>query len=89
MKMSKEAALAILGDLEILIEDKIISHNRWSVVHRLVVRLDGKIYMTTYSVGATEYQDETPWQDETEVEFVEVERKEKVVYVYEYVEKKI
>lgn len=37
---------------------------------------NGKFYQTTYSEGATEMQDERPWEYEDEVECEEVELRE-------------
>ena len=59
-----------------LIEDDIINTTRWSIVHEIVFEDKGKFYMTTYSEGATEYQDERPWEYEDEVKCTEVELKE-------------
>lgn len=59
-----------------LIEDDIIDTTRWSIVHEIVFEDNGKFYMTTYSEGATEYQDERPWEYEDEVKCTEVELKE-------------
>lgn len=59
-----------------LIEDDIIDTTRWSIVHEIVFEDKGKFYMTTYSEGATEYQDERPWEYEDEVKCTEVELKE-------------
>lgn len=59
-----------------LIEDDIIDTTRWSIVHEIVFEDKGKFYMTTYSEGATEYQDERPWEYEDEIKCTEVELKE-------------
>lgn len=59
-----------------LIEDDIIDTTRWSIIHEIVFEDKGKFYMTTYSEGATEYQDERPWEYEDEVKCTEVELKE-------------
>lgn len=59
-----------------LIEDDIIDTTRWSIVHEIVFEDKGKFYMTTYSEGATEYQDERSWEYEDEVKCTEVELKE-------------
>lgn len=59
-----------------LIENDIIDTTRWSIVHEIVFEDKGKFYMTTYSEGATEYQDERPWEYEDEVKCTEVELKE-------------
>lgn len=59
-----------------LIEDDIIDTTRWSIVHEIVFEDKGKFYMTTYSEGATECQDEKPWEYDDEIECTEVELKE-------------
>lgn len=59
-----------------IIFDRIIDTTRWSIVHEIVFEDKGKFYMTTYSEGATEYQDERPWEYEDEVKCTEVELKE-------------
>lgn len=61
------------------ISDKIIDTSRWSVLHKIVFEDNGKFYSTTYSVGATEMQDERPWEYQTKVECTEVELKEVIV----------
>jgi hypothetical protein len=53
--------------------DEMIDHQRWSILHRMVFRKDDHFYQTTYSIGATESQDEQPWEYESEVEVQEVE----------------
>ena len=49
-----------------ILSDKIIDRGRWSIVSELIFRLpdmpDNLAYLTTYSVGATEQQDERPWE---------------------------
>jgi len=71
MKFKAEELRDIL-DGDDVVSDVLSGHRRWSVDHRLVFRKDGKFYQTRYSVGATEMQEESPWQDETEVECQEV-----------------
>jgi hypothetical protein len=61
------------------IEDKLIGTTRWAIQHRIVFELDGKHWEALYSVGATERQDEGPWEYEDEIQCVEVELKEIVV----------
>ena len=69
-----------------VVEDNIIDHTRWSVIHKVVFHwTDDKYYSTTYRVGATESQDEQPWEYENEVECEEVVKKEKVIEVWEKV----
>lgn len=65
------------------IYDKIVGHGRWSVHHEHVFEFDGKFYLTTYSVGATESQDESPYDwDPDEVECPEVYPVQELVTVY-------
>ena len=55
------------------IEENIIDTTRWSVVYDWTFQYDGKFYSTTYSVGATECQDERPFEnDPDEIECDEV-----------------
>jgi hypothetical protein len=56
--------------------DEIEDTSRWSVHHRIIFAYQGRFYETYYSVGATEMQDERPWEYDDEVECVEVELKE-------------
>ncbi|MFF2834280.1 hypothetical protein ACFVSK_21150 [Cellulosimicrobium cellulans] len=56
--------------------DEIIDTSRWSIHHKIVFEHEGKFYLTHYSVGATEMQDESPWEYQDEVDSVEVELKE-------------
>jgi uncharacterized cupredoxin-like copper-binding protein len=62
---------------------KMTGKRRWSLDHYMVFKLEDKFYMAHYSVGATESQDESPWEYEgDEIECVEVEPKEETVIVY-------
>ena len=54
------------------IKNQITDTSRWSEHHEIVFEFNGKFYLTHYSCGATEMQDERPWQDENEVECYEV-----------------
>lgn len=65
-----------------LIEDVITDTSRWSIHHNIVFKKDNRFYSTWYSEGATEYQDERPWDSKTEVECTEVRPVEtkKIVY---------
>lgn len=59
------------------IVNRIVNTTRWSIIHEIVFEDNGKFYMTTYSEGATECQDESPWEyDDDEVKCTEVELKE-------------
>lgn len=70
---------------DIVLSNEIIENTRWSIIHSIVFKFEDKYYETSYSVGATEEQDEGPWEYDTEVECVEVRQVEKVVKVWEAV----
>lgn len=53
--------------------DDIIDNSRWSIHHKIVFEDKGKFYQTYYSEGATEMQDESPWEYDNDVECTEVE----------------
>lgn len=44
------------------VEDNIKETSRWSVHHTMVFKFEGKFYTSHYSVGATEMQDESPYE---------------------------
>ncbi|MGM9987353.1 MAG: hypothetical protein ACI35O_09015 [Bacillaceae bacterium] len=56
--------------------DEITETSRWSIHHRIIFSYQGRFYETHYSEGATEMQDESPWEYEDQVECQEVELKE-------------
>lgn len=59
-----------------VVRDRIIGHRRWSVDHELIFRRDGRLWRARYSVGATEYQEEGPFDNAPDpvgcIEVVEV-----------------
>jgi hypothetical protein len=63
--------------------DDVTDTSRWSIHYRLVFRVpgmqDGLAWETSYSVGATESQDECPWDDDPDVECTLVRLASKVV----------
>ena len=66
------------------IEDVITSNGRWSIHHKRIFEHEGKFYVTRYSCGATEMQDEQPYEyAEDQVECEEVIPVVKSVVVYE------
>lgn len=83
VKFSKEFMLDEILDSKKVLEDNIVDNSRWSIIHEMVFEHEGKFYSTTYSVGATERQDESPWEYEDEVECVEVHKVEKIMKVWE------
>jgi len=81
MKFSKEFLLNEEGKT---IEDVLEGHSRWSLEYRRVFEHEGKFYSTTYRIGATEIQDESPYEyDEDEIECREVHPVQKTITVYE------
>ena len=67
-----------------IIENKLVNYSRWSKKFRLVFRYDNKFYEKFYTTGATEYQEEYPFEnDPFEIECKEVFPKEKLVIYYE------
>lgn len=75
MKFKKSYLINELGLPYSAMVDKIIDTSRWSIHHEIVFEHQGKFYQTEYSEGATEMQDESPWEYDDEVDCVEVELK--------------
>lgn len=81
MKLTGEEARRIVyrdsDDWE-FVEDCIVDNTRWSVlkdaIHKHIPT--GKFYEFNFSVGATEMQDESPYEYDDEVEIYEVEQRE-------------
>jgi hypothetical protein len=71
------------------ISNEIIDTSRWSVLYLLTFKHKDKFYQISYSKGATEYQDEQPFEDTTDengmVDCQEVKPVEKTITVYENV----
>ncbi len=66
-----------------VIKTDIVDHSRWSVAHEVIVQRisDGKYFSSSYSVGATESQDQCPYEYD-DLKFIEVKPVEKVVIEY-------
>ncbi|MEG0898331.1 MAG: hypothetical protein RSF40_01295 [Oscillospiraceae bacterium] len=64
------------------IKNDIVDTSRWSIYHEIIFEDKGKFYRTYYSVGATECQDESPWEYEDEIECIEVELKNVMVSMW-------
>lgn len=64
---------------DIVVSSELIDTSRWSIHYSLVFKYEDKYYRAHYSVGATESQDEGPWEFEDEVTCEEVESKEVTV----------
>ena len=74
--ISKRVLIDELNLPDKAIEDTIIDQDRWTLLHEIVFEYNGKYYTTQYSKGATELQDESPWEFEDSIECYEVEQKE-------------
>ena len=84
---AEEARSIAYGDHE-LFEDvvkTITSVTRWSICYEKIAKRisDGKLFKLDYRVGATEMQDESPYEWEDEVSIPEVFPVEKTIIVYE------
>ena len=74
LTLSKDEAIEILdGESGIVMYDKIIGTGRWSVHHEIVFLLNAKYWIGRYQIGATETQDQGPWDNQISVIFSEVE----------------
>lgn len=84
MKFSKEFMQErVVEDGDLTVYDKIVETTRWSEIHEIVFKYEDKFYLSSYSCGLTEYQDESPYEYEDEmVEVVEVEPREVKVTKY-------
>ena len=67
------------------IQMEIVDTGRWSVHKEAIVQRlsDGKFFKTNFSEGATESQDERPFEYDSKATFTEVVPVEKTIVVYE------
>jgi len=81
---SQEARDLVYGDSEDgrVLEDKITGVSRWSEQHEVIVEYKGETYRTKYRKGATELQEEGPWDYEDEATLTKVERVERMMPVW-------
>lgn len=71
-------------DWDKTIETKIISHGRWTVSYEVIFEHKGHAYLTRYTVGATEYQDQGPYEYKPDmIECPEMVRVRKMMDVWE------
>jgi hypothetical protein len=71
------------GKTGVKISDDITDTGRWSIHHSMIFSYDEKFYLVNYSVGATEQQDERPFEYEgPEIDTILVAPIEKTVIVY-------
>jgi hypothetical protein len=90
VKLAKQVALDILdGDKsqgEVVL-DEITGKGRWSIRYRVVFKIGDKFLLGSYSVGATENQDEGPWEHQDNPEFEEVEAYERTITDYRSIQR--
>lgn len=83
---SEDARLVVYSDHEDFetIKTQIIDKSRWSVFYDGVFKhiQTEKLYWVSWSVGATEYQEEGPFEYGGEVDFIEVKPVEVVKIEY-------
>ncbi len=73
-------------DFDIVLQE-ITDTSRWSIHYYIVVKRksDGKFFASNYRVGATECQDERPFEYDDEAVFIEVAPVEEIKIVYKVV----
>jgi hypothetical protein len=79
---TKDEMIDILDEGKDVISNEIVDKTRWSIHHEIIFRKNDKLYRAHYSVGATESQDESPWEYEKRVDCTEVEAYEKTITAY-------
>lgn len=81
LELTREQAEEVLYGGEI-VRDRISGHRRWAVDHEVIFRHDdGQLYGMRYSVGATESQEQDPFDEALVVKCVPV--REVMVVDYE------
>lgn len=45
-----------------VVRDDIVDTTRWGIVHKVVFRADGDLWEITFEEGATEYQEQDPFE---------------------------
>ena len=79
IEISKETAQELVWEGSsggfTVVKKVITGHSRWSILNMLVFRRDddGQLFGADYSTGATEYQDEEPFQYQDPVKCFDVE----------------
>lgn len=84
MKLTAEQARDIVWESDEdwqSVEEEVVGNDRWSIHKTGVFKHipTAKFYRFNWSVGATEYQDEQPYEYDKEVEVAEVELREILV----------
>lgn len=70
------------GNKDVIVEDRIIDHGRWSLTHKTIFKHDGIFYSVIWRAPATEYQDVDRFGDD-DIECDEVVPVETTVTIYQ------
>ena len=83
-EVAREAIWGEIEGFEKIFDDVVDDTGRWTTTHEIVIKRlsDGKFFRDYYTQGATEHQDQSPWEY-GQPEFTEVFPVEKTVIVYE------
>lgn len=82
--LTKDEAFDILSgdsDYKSILEE-FMGKSRWSLHYRLVFEKEGKFYETSYSRGATESQDEQPFEYVDEIKCTRVYPHSETITIY-------
>lgn len=84
-QFTKQLLLCILEE-EDFISNELVDTSRWSLHYTMIFPYGNKFYEAHYTRGATEQQDESPWEYSGElIECYEVKPVTKTITVYERV----
>jgi hypothetical protein len=53
----------------LIVQHRILSIDRWTSKNRVVLKINGVLYIVYYRTGLTEYQDTRPWEYDEYIEF--------------------
>lgn len=74
------------GDIGSKISEEICGTDRWTNTYEMIFKVGQKFYQTYYRVGATEMQDESPFEyDKDEIDCPEVEKVEIVSFEWKVI----
>ncbi len=62
IKIPKAEMQELIYDKAVVVRDRLTGNGRWTIYHEVIFKRDGKLYRANYNVGATENQDEAPFE---------------------------
>lgn len=87
MKFKKEYLQECARENTDVIINEIVEHGRWTLTYEIIFRFEDKFYRSFYQRGATENQDESPYEfDEDNIECEEVYAMQVLVTQYKSIE---